>query len=271
MARIQGFGQRGVDAGRIVADDEERIVPMPAKEPPHFLVALAREHRRIRDLVAVEMEHGQHGAVARGIEEADALPRPFEGTGLRLPVADHRHHHQIRVVERGAERVREHVPELAAFMDGTRHRWTHMARYAVRGGELPEEQLHPLAVTGDVWIDLAPSALQPDVRDQGWASVSRSCEEDGVDVPLADQPVHVRVEQRQPRRSAPVPEQARLDVLGAEGFAQQWIGLQVDLTDGQVVRRAPPGIEEVQLVGTEGMRHALLQAPRQESGVADLT
>src|SRR5205807_7930859 len=58
----------------------------------------------------------------------------------------------------------------------TRHRWTHMARYAVRGGELPEEQLHPLAVTGDVWIDLAPSALQPDVRDQGWASVSRSCE-----------------------------------------------------------------------------------------------
>jgi hypothetical protein len=29
-----------------------------------------------------------------------------------------------------------------------------------------------------------------------------------------------------------MPEQARLDVLGPERLAQQWIALQVDLTDG---------------------------------------
>src|SRR5207253_7655082 len=72
---------------------------------------------------------------------------------------------------------------------------------------------------------------------------------------LADQTVHVRVEQRQSRRGAPVPEQTRLDVLGAEGFAQQRIGLEIDLADGQVVRRAPPGIQQVQFARTEGMRH----------------
>jgi len=49
-----------------------------------------------------------------------------------------------------------------------------------------------------------------------------------------------------------VTEQARLDVGGLQGFAQQRIRLQVDLSDGEEVRCAPLGIEQLQLVGHEG-------------------
>ena len=42
-------------------------------------------------------------------------------------------------------------------------------------------------------------------------------------------------------------EQPRLDVLGPQRLAQQRVVLQVDLADGQVVRRLPVGEETVEL------------------------
>jgi hypothetical protein len=50
-----------------------------------------------------------------------------------------------------------------------------------------------------------------------------------VQVAFDDDPVHVRVEQVQTRRGAPVPEPARLDVLGA----QQRVVQQLDLPTGR--------------------------------------
>jgi len=41
--------------------------------------------------------------------------------------------------------------------------------------------------------------------------------------------------------------QARLDVLGPQRLAQQRVVLQVDLGDGEVVRRLPVGDKTVQL------------------------
>jgi len=53
-----------------------------------------------------------------------------------------------------------------------------------------------------------------------------------------------------------VAEQAGLDVLGCEGLAQQGVVEQVDLTHGQVVRRAPPGVDPAQLLVVEGAGRA---------------
>ena len=42
-------------------------------------------------------------------------------------------------------------------------------------------------------------------------------------------------------------EQARLDVLGPQRLAQQWVVGEVDLSDRQVVRRLPPTQKEIEL------------------------
>jgi hypothetical protein len=44
-------------------------------------------------------------------------------------------------------------------------------------------------------------------------------------------------------------QQPGLDVLRRERLAQQWIGLQVDLPDRQVVVRPPPGVQLLDLLG----------------------
>ena len=45
-------------------------------------------------------------------------------------------------------------------------------------------------------------------------------DEDGVEVTLADHPIHVGVQQVEPGRCAPMSEQARLHVLDGERLAQ---------------------------------------------------
>src|SRR5215510_5260172 len=67
---------------------------------------------------------------------------------------------------------------------------------------------------------------------------------DHVQVVLPDDAVQVHVEEVQARRRAPVSEQPWLDVLARERLAQERVVEQVDLPDGEVVRRAP---ERVQL------------------------
>jgi hypothetical protein len=47
---------------------------------------------------------------------------------------------------------------------------------------------------------------------------------------------------------APMPKQTRLDVLGSQRLVQQRIIQKIDLADGQIVRRAPIGIEATQVL-----------------------
>jgi hypothetical protein len=45
-----------------------------------------------------------------------------------------------------------------------------------------------------------------------------------------------------------VTEQPGLDVLGREGLAKQGVVQEIDLTDGEIVRRSPVGIDGAELV-----------------------
>src|SRR5439155_10852140 len=56
------------------------------------------------------------------------------------------------------------------------------------------------------------------------------------------------VDEVETRGRSPVPEEPRLHVLGAERLAQERVVEQVDLPDGEVVGRAPVGIEEPELL-----------------------
>ena len=63
------------------------------------------------------MEDRKHRTVAGGIQKSHALPRALERPGLGFAVPDHARDEKIGIVEGGAERVRERVPELAPLVD----------------------------------------------------------------------------------------------------------------------------------------------------------
>ena len=110
------------------------------------VVGRAAEHRRPRDLVAVQVQDRQDRAVAHRVQEVDALPRTGERPGLRLAVADDAGDDEVGVVERGAERVHQRVAELAALVDGAGRRHADVARDAAGRRELPEQSLHARTV-----------------------------------------------------------------------------------------------------------------------------
>src|ERR1700751_551376 len=68
-----------VDVGTF---DEIRSPAVPAEEVFEFLVWDARKQRWIVDLVAVEMEDGQDGAIARRIQELIDVPGGREWPGF---------------------------------------------------------------------------------------------------------------------------------------------------------------------------------------------
>lgn len=67
-----------------------------------------------------------------------------------------------------------------------------------------------------------------------------------------DGAIEVGVGEGDTGHGAPVPDQPRFDVFGPQGFGEQGIVGQIELPDGEVVRRPPPGVQIVQIgLGTQ--------------------
>ncbi len=246
---VQGERQFPVDGLRVVALDVERVVAVAAQQGVEFVLGEPGEDRRVGDLVPVEVEDRQDGAVVDGVEELVRVPGGGERPGLGLAVADDAGDEEIRVVEGGAVGVGEGVAQFPALVDRAGDVGGDVAGDATGEGELLEEAGHAVGVARDVPVDLAPAALQPGVGDDGRAAVAGSPDGEGGQVAVLDHPVEVGVHEVQPRRGAPVPEQPGLDVLGGEGAGEQGVVHQVDLPDGQVVGGAPVRVEGGDLLG----------------------
>ena len=73
-----------------------------------------------------------------------------------------------------------------------------------------------------------------------------TADENHIQVVPADQAIEMDVNQVEAGSGAPVTEQPRLDVLELQRLFEQGIVEQVDLSDGEIVRGAPPGIHYLQ-------------------------
>ena len=247
--------------GGVVGDLEEiRLVAVADHQGPQFVLGDAGQHRRIGDLVAVEVQDRQHHAVLGGVAEFVGVPSGGQRTGFGFAVADHGRHQQVGVVERGPVGMRQRVAELTPLVDRAGSLGCHVRGNTAGERELPEQPAHPLGVGGDVGVDLAVGAVQVCVGHQAGAAVSRTGEVDRGLLAFLDHPVEVGVEEVQPRRGAPVTEQARFDVLAGQRRAQQRVVQQVDLPDRQIVRRPPPAVDSADHVVAQ--RRALDSPPR---------
>ena len=196
-------GQLLVDVGRVVALDEVGPVAVALHQRRQLVPRDAGEDRRVGDLVAVEVEDRQDGAVRHRVEELVGVPAGRQRPGLRLAVADDRADQQVRVVERRAVRVRERVAQLAALVDGARRLRRDVAGDAARERELAEQLADAVLVARDAGVDLAVGPLEVGVGDDGRPAVPGADDVDRVEVPVPDHAVHVRVDHVQARASCP--------------------------------------------------------------------
>ena len=148
---------------------EERVIPVAAQQTPQLLAADAGQHRGVGDLVAVQVQDGQHRPVGGRIQELVGVPGSGQGPGLRLPVAHHAGHDQVRVVEGRPEGVGQGVAQLPALVDGARGLGRHVAGDPSGKGELLEQPLQPRLVLGDLRIILAVGPFQVRVGHQARA------------------------------------------------------------------------------------------------------
>jgi hypothetical protein len=207
------------------------------------------------------VENGQHRTVAADVDELVRVPARREGARFGLAVADHAADDQIGVVEGGAEGVQEGVAELTTLVDRTRGLGGDVARDAARIRELGEEPGEAVDVAADRRIDLGIGALEIRVRDHARPAVAGPCDEDRVQVALADHAIHVGIHEIEAGRGAPMPQQSRLDLIDRQRFPEQRVRAQVDLAHREVVRRAPIGIDQ-----GEGVRRERRIARRCEDG-----
>ncbi len=246
VRRVESARQLTVYVARLVTLDRQHLVAVAAQQALQLPARDPGRDRRVGDLVAVEVQDRQDGAVVHRVDELVGVPGGGQRTGLELAVADHRSNQEVGVVHRGAVRVGEDVAELAALVDRARRLGRGVARDAAGEGELAKQPAQAVPVLPDAWVDLAVGALQVGVGHHRRPAVAGTRQEDGVDVALPDQPVEVGVEQVQTGRRTPMAQQARLDVVGGQVAFEQRVVEQVDLADGEIVRGSPPSVDVVE-------------------------
>ena len=195
------------------------------------------------DLVSVQVQDGQHGAVARRVEELVGVPAGGQRAGLGFAIADHAAGHQIGIIEDRAMGMQQRVAEFAALVDGAGRFRRDVAGDAAGKRKLREEALHALDVLPDVGIELAVGSFEIGVRHHARAAMSGAGDVDHVEVVLLDDAVAVGVDEVQAGRGSPMAQQARLDVLRLQRLGEQRVIEQIDLADRKIVGRAPVGVD----------------------------
>ena len=229
--RIERRGHGLVHSRGLVTLHEVRCPSVAAEQLLQLLARDAGKYGRIGDLVPVEVQDRQHGAVGGGVEKLVGMPRRGERPRFRLAIADHAGDDEIRIVEDGAERVAERVAQLAPLVDRARALGRRVAGNPAGKGELKKELPQPSLVLADVRVDLAVGALEVRVAHDGGPAVPGTGHVDHVEVVLLDDPVQVDVDEVLPRRRSPVPQQHTLDVRGGQRSLEQRIVVEVDLSN----------------------------------------
>ena len=252
-APVHGHGALAVES----ALDQHRAVSVAGEERQQLGGGNSGQDGGSGNLVPVQMQDGQHGAVASGIEELVRVPSGGRRPGLCLTVAHHTGDHQVGIVECGPEGMAQRVAELTALVDGPRGLRAAVTGDAAGEGELAKQPSHALTVARDVGIALAVGAFEPGVGHDGRPPVTWTADEDGAEIQRLDAPAQVGVDEVEPGAGPPVTQQPWLDVLGDEGPPQQRVVHEVDLAGGEVVGSPEVGVEWKQLIGfrpSEGWR-----------------
>src|SRR6185437_10056310 len=227
----------------------------------------ARQHGGIGDFISVEMQDGEHGAVGGRIEKLVRVPARGESAGLRFAIADDAGDDEAGIVEGRAVCVDKRVTQFPSLVNGARGFRGHVAGNAIWPTELAEEALDAVLVLLDVRVNFRVGAFEIRVRHNAWASVTGADDVDHVQATVADEPVQMQVEKIEAGGGAPVAEQARLDVVDRQRAFKEWVVLEINLADGEIVGGPPVGVHFRQEVRAERPLGCLVDCGMFEHGV----
>ena len=180
------------------------------------------------------------------IEKLVRVPARGQGAGLRFAIAHNAGDDQVGIVKRRAKRVRERVAKLAAFVDRAGRLRRDMAGDAAGKGKLLEQTLQAMFVLRDIRIDLAVGAFQICIRHDPRPPVPRTGDVKDIQIVIFDDAIEMNIDEIQPGCCPPMSEQARLDMFESEWPSQQGIFVEVNLPDGEIIRRAPVSVHRPQ-------------------------
>ena len=117
----------------------------------------------------------------------------------------------------------------------------------------------PSSVCGNVRIELAVRPFQIGVRHERRAAMPGTGNVNHVQLAFLDDAIEMSIDEILSGRRAPMSQKARLDVFESQGFTQQRISQQIDLSHGEIVRGTPVGVNFAQLFGRERLRKSSLR------------
>ena len=233
---------------RLVTFHEIRLVAITREQTRQLFPTDAREYCRTGDFVAVEMQDRQYSSVRAGVEKFVGMPRRGQRPGLCFSIPNHAAGDEIGIVKHRAIRMKQRIAQLTTFVNGTGCLRCGMARYPTRKRKLPEQPPHALLVPGNIGIQFAIGTFEVRVSHHSGAAVARASDKKHVEIVRSDNPVHMHVNEVEPRCGAPVAQQARLDVRQFQRHFQQRIVQQINLSDGKIVGGAPVGVNPMEFV-----------------------
>ena len=196
----------------LVAFDVVGRPAVAAQQLVQFFVGDAGQHRRIGNLIAVEVQNGQHGPIADGVQKLIGMPGGGQGTGFGFPVTNHAGYEQRGVIKYGPKGVAERVAQLPTLVQRPRRLRGSVTRNAAGVRKLCKQLLQSRFVLADVGINLAVGAFQVGPGHYGRPPMAGTREVNHIQVVPLDDPVEVGVDEVLARGSAPVAQQHLLDV-----------------------------------------------------------
>src|SRR5690348_4008586 len=104
----------------VVTFDEIGLPAITGEKFCELIVAHAAKDGRVRDLVTVQVQDGEHGPIMLRIQKLINMPACSQWTGFRLAVANHTAHQQIRIVESRSGCMAEAVSKFSTLVDRAR-------------------------------------------------------------------------------------------------------------------------------------------------------
>src|SRR5690349_7010285 len=101
-----------------------------------------RQDRGPGDLITVEMQDRNHGAIRCRDKEFVGMPTSDERTGFRFTISDDATRDEIRIIKHGSVGVEERVTQLTTLVNRAERLRRRMTWDAARKGELREQALH---------------------------------------------------------------------------------------------------------------------------------
>src|ERR1700730_2192364 len=105
---------------RLIALYHVWLIAIAIEQAFQFVSRYPCEYRRVRNLIAIQMENRQYRAIANRVEEFVGMPRRCERPGFGFTIANDCDGDQFGIVEGGAVCVREAIAEFSALVDRTR-------------------------------------------------------------------------------------------------------------------------------------------------------